>query len=87
MQSIDIIGYASAVLTTSSFVPQVIRAIQTKSARDLSAMMIVLMTTGILGWLSYGIMIHALPIILANCISLILTLMLLACKIVYSKKQ
>ena len=42
---------------------------------------------GILLWLYYGILLQSLPIILANAVTLVLTLTIIALKIFYSRNQ
>jgi MtN3 and saliva related transmembrane protein len=78
-----IIGYSAAFLTTISFLPQVIRTIQTRSARDLSVGMLVLFLTGVGLWLVYGLRSHQMPIIAANGVTLGLVLVLCFCKFTY----
>jgi MtN3 and saliva related transmembrane protein len=66
------IGYIAAILTTISFLPQVIKVWQTRSARDISLPMYSLFILGTALWLSYGVAIHSLPIALANAATLVL---------------
>ena len=44
------LGYASAVLTTSSFFPQALKTLRTNNTEDISLRMYVLFTIGISGW-------------------------------------
>lgn len=80
---VTIIGYIAAFLTTVSFLPQVIRVWKTHSTKDLSLVMFLLFIAGLSFWLVYGILQHALPIILANGITLVLALIILTFKIIY----
>jgi len=66
------IGYLAAILTTISFLPQVIKVWQTRSARDISLPMYSLFILGTALWLSYGVAIHSLPVALANAATLVL---------------
>lgn len=66
------VGYAAACLTTVSFIPQVLKVWQTRSARDVSLGMYVLFSLGVAMWLLYGLMIHAWPVVIANAITLLL---------------
>jgi len=84
--SIEIIGLVAAVLTTSSFIPQVIKTKKTKSVENLSLSMYLTMFTGVVLWLIYGLYINSVAVILANAVTAILTLMLLNYKIRFSKK-
>ena len=86
MFEIDIftlIGLLAATCTTVSFLPQAIRVISTKQTRDISLGMYVIFSFGILFWLIYGISKADIPIISANLITLILSLMILVLKIKY----
>lgn len=78
-----IIGLIAGILTTASLLPQLIRTIKTKSAKDLSLGMFLFFVLGIICWLTYGIMVQEWPIIAANIITLIMAVILLVCKIKY----
>jgi MtN3 and saliva related transmembrane protein len=68
----DWIGYAAAVLTTAAFFPQVLKSFRSRETNHISLGMYVLLCSGIILWLIYGLMLDALPIILANIVTLIL---------------
>ncbi|MDZ7721033.1 MAG: SemiSWEET transporter [Balneolaceae bacterium] len=67
-----IIGLTAGFCTTIAFLPQALKTWKTKSAKDLSLGMYSVFCTGILLWLTYGIMIQDIPIILTNVVSMIL---------------
>jgi MtN3 and saliva related transmembrane protein len=69
---IDHIGYLAAVLTTSAFIPQVIMVWRQRGAPGVSTGMYLIFMTGVAFWLYYGIAMGALPIILANGLTLLL---------------
>lgn len=75
------VGYAAAILTTISFVPQVLKVWRTRSAKDVSLGMYSLFTLGIFTWLVYGVLIESWPVILANFVTLVLAGMVLAMKL------
>ena len=75
------IGIAAAVLTTSAFAPQALKVWQTRSTRDVSLAMFLMMVTGNALWLVYGILINDLPLIVANAVTLALAGVILAAKI------
>ena len=75
------IGLAAASGTTAAFVPQVIKAWRTRSTRDLSLVMIAVLSSGLLLWIVYGIMRSDGVIITANVITLALVLTLLGLKL------
>ncbi len=76
-----LVGHAAGALTTLSFLPQVIKAWRSRSTGDLSLAMLLVFLTGIVLWLVYGIGIGALPLILANGVTLVLVLTLLGLKL------
>ena len=61
-----------AALTTFAFLPQSIKAIKSKHTKDLSLATIVMMFTGVICWLVYGLLIGDPPIIAANTVSIII---------------
>jgi MtN3 and saliva related transmembrane protein len=78
-----LIGLLAATCTTGSFLPQVIRAWRTRSTRDVSALMFVLLVTGNALWLLYGALIGDLPLVVANLITITLVAIILALKLRY----
>ncbi|MFN4281094.1 MAG: SemiSWEET transporter [Alphaproteobacteria bacterium] len=71
------IGLAAACLTTVAFAPQVLKAWRSRSTRDLSLGMYLVLASGIVLWLVYGLMIGDLPLILANAVTLLLVSIIL----------
>ncbi|NRB09213.1 MAG: SemiSWEET transporter [Richelia sp.] len=77
------LGLLAATLTTSAFLPQMLKTWQTKSAKDVSYTMLITFILGVFLWLIYGFYRRDIAIILANGITLILNLMILWLKIKY----
>ena len=77
------IGFFAALCTTIAFLPQAIKVYQTKSTKDISLLMFLIFTIGVFSWLIYGLIINDYPVILANAITLILSLFILLCKVKY----
>lgn len=75
------IGFFAAILTTISFLPQVVKVWQTRSAKDVSLGMYLLFSVGVSLWLVYGILVQSWPIILSNFITLLLAGIVLAMKL------
>lgn len=78
---VEIVGGVAAVLTTFSFLPQVLKAWRSRSARDVSLLMLLLFLAGVLLWLCYGLALGSLPLILANAVTAVLILAILAAKL------
>jgi len=66
------IGLMAATLTTLAFLPQVVRTWRRRSADDLSAGTFLLLFTGIVLWLLYGVLRRDPIIILANAVGVTL---------------
>ncbi|HKL16640.1 MAG TPA: SemiSWEET transporter, partial [Balneolaceae bacterium] len=64
MDSFTIIGLAAGFCTTLAFLPQALKTWRSKSAKDLSLGMYLIFCTGVALWLTYGILISDLPIII-----------------------
>ena len=78
---IKYIGFFAAFCTTIAFLPQAIKVYKTKSTKDISLIMFIIFTIGVFSWLIYGLIINDLPVILANVVTLILSLFILLYKI------
>ncbi|MCT7950444.1 SemiSWEET transporter [Ancylothrix sp. C2] len=83
MNFINILGFAAATLTTIAFLPQLYKVWQTKSAKDVSLVMLVTFCLGIFLWFVYGILISSKPVIFANFLTLFFNLIILWLKIKY----
>lgn len=83
MNPYDWLGLLAGTLTTISFVPQVLKTWKSRSAQDLSLGMFSLFTLGIALWLIYGFYLGALPVIITNLITLVLSLILLVFKLTF----
>ena len=75
------IGLAAAAMGGVSLFPQVLKVIKTKSTKDISREMILILAGSIFLWLIYGILLSNLPIIIANFFGLIQALIILFFKI------
>jgi MtN3 and saliva related transmembrane protein len=69
MDLIAVLGFAAAVLTTLSNLPQVIKLWRTHSAEDISFKAFSALALGQLLWVAYGILKGDIPLIVANAVS------------------
>ena len=83
MNAENTIGFVAATLTTSAFLPQVLKIWRSRSTKDISLPMLVTFILGVSLWLIYGLLLNANPIIIANVITLFLNLMILGFKLKY----
>lgn len=87
MTSIETIGYVAATLTTGSFVPQVWHTFRTRDVSGISLGMYSVFVVGSMLWLTYGLMISAVPVVIANAITMGLALAILAMKLRYRERS
>lgn len=88
MSTVEILGYVAAMLTTASFIPQAILVIRTRRTAGISLLMYSMFTLGVALWLAYGIASRAMPIIVANIITLALagTILTIAARSRFSRR-
>jgi len=82
---VTLIGSVAAFCTTVAFVPQVVRVWRLGSAEDISLTTFSVFSLGMAVWMVYGFLIDSLPVILANGITLVLALMIVALKLHYDR--
>jgi len=83
--SITLIGLVAAVCTTAAFVPQVIRVWRLKRAEEISRTTFLALSIGSLVWLTYGLLISSLPVIVANGVTFALVLTILSLKVMWDR--
>ena len=85
-ETINFIGYAAATCTTVSFLPQLIRVVRLRSARDISLGMFSIFSAGTAMWLTYGLLSHTWPVAVANGVTLVLSFSILVLKLRYDRE-
>lgn len=80
------IGTGAAALTMFSFIPQILKVLRTKSAKDVSVVMLLQLSLGVLLWIIYGMHLRDKIIIIANVITLLSLLILLGLYFSYERK-
>ncbi|NQV84927.1 MAG: SemiSWEET transporter [Rhodospirillales bacterium] len=83
MDSITLIGFFAATLTTLAFLPQVIQVWRTRSTKDISLGTFATLCAGIILWITYGALNNDAPLIIGNAITLVLAGVILGFKIRY----
>lgn len=77
----ELLGLVAGTLTTISFIPQVLQVWRSRSAADISLTMFLLFTLGVLLWGIYGVLIGSLAVIVANAVTFVLTVGIIAMKL------
>ncbi len=75
------IGTVAAILTTISFVPQLIQVYKTKDTSSISLFMYILFVVGVVGWVIHGFIIQDNAVIFANVFTCIFAGYILMVKI------
>lgn len=83
MNSLDLLGYAAATLTSVSFVPQAIKTIRCRDTRAISLWMYITFTAGVALWWLYGVRLDSWPVMAANAVTFVLAAIILSLKIRY----
>ncbi len=83
MDALTALGLIAGACTTFSFVPQLLKIWKSKSTHDISLAMYAVISTGVLLWLVYGLLVRDVPIIVANAVALFFTVGILAFKLKY----
>jgi MtN3 and saliva related transmembrane protein len=74
------IGVCAALLTSLSYIPQVRKAWPRGSTKDLSLHMLIVLTTGLLLWIGYGVLKSDWVIVAANSVGAALSASVLVFK-------
>ena len=83
----EIIGYIGGVMSSISFLPQVIKIWKTKSAEDLSMLTLIFLSCNMTLWLVYGILNNSKPIWITNSILLAMVACMIYFKIIFKKNK
>lgn len=78
---VEIIGLIAGACTTGAFLPQVFHVLRTKSTKDISLHMYIILCTGVGLWMVYGLFNSAISLILANSVTFLLAFTILVLKI------
>lgn len=81
MDLVTLTGTLAAICTTIAFMPQAWMVWKTRCTDGISLGMYLIFSTGVALWLAYGLLIEAWPIIIANLITLAMSVFILVMKI------
>ncbi|MBQ0817987.1 MAG: SemiSWEET transporter [Methyloceanibacter sp.] len=78
-----LVSAIAATLTTVAIVPQAIHILRLRETQAISLQMYLVLATGVAFWMIYGFMIWNWAMIIANAITLTLTIAIIAMKLRY----
>jgi MtN3 and saliva related transmembrane protein len=74
------LGLLAAIVTTGAWVPQTIKTLRSRSAKDFSWSSLAMLVLGISLWLGYGVLRRDVAVVFANAFTLVLVLIIVAVK-------
>jgi len=80
-------GFVAGSLTTSGYIPQIIKGYRTKRMHDVSLMMVSILCVGMSLWIVYGISQDDLALIVSNIIGTTFLSVLIAMKFIYNGRD
>jgi len=80
------LGFVAGALTSTGYIPQIVKGLRTRRLQDVSILMPAVLGVGMLLWLGYGLAREDVAIIVANLVGSSLTAVLLAMKIAYDRR-
>jgi MtN3 and saliva related transmembrane protein len=83
--AIEYLGFVAAFCTTAAFVPQLVRVLRLRSAREISLPTFLLFSVGVFLWLLYGFYTGSKPVIASNAVTLVLSVSILTLKLRFDR--
>lgn len=84
---IDIIGIIAGILLIISLIPQLIKIVSSKSSKDISIFMFIILLVSEILWIVYGVLKIDLQLIITNGITSIITLLIIICSLYYKNNN
>lgn len=85
MQVSNIIVYVAAIFLSVLFIPQVVKTYRKKNVQGISLIFLILEVITCILFITYGILIKAIPVIVANCTALLCNILLMVAKLTFNK--
>ena len=85
MDITNVVGTLGGIVSSVTFLPQVIKIWQTKSTKDLSMMTLLFLVINVSLWLTYGILTKLNPIIITNSIVLTMVFIMVYFKLTFKQ--
>jgi MtN3 and saliva related transmembrane protein len=82
----EYVGIVAGIFTALSLLPQLIKLLREKKAEDISLFFLIVLFIGLGLWVWYGTLRNDWPIIITNCFSLIVNLLMIILGVKYKKQ-
>jgi len=84
---VEYIGTLAAACTTLCWLPQAMKIIREKQTQGISLITQAVFTAGLAFWLIYGLLLTNWPLILANAVTLMFSVVILILKVRYADRH
>ena len=84
---VEALGFIAAFCTSAAFLPQLLRIVRLRSARDISLPTFLMFSIGVFLWLLYGLYTGSKPVIASNGVTLVLSVTILVLKLHYDRRS
>jgi MtN3 and saliva related transmembrane protein len=85
MEFEKIIGITAGLLTSISMLPQFVKLIRTKDSKNISMAMLLVLLTGVVGWVYYGFLRNDWIIIVTNAFAILVNFVTMILSVKYRK--
>lgn len=79
-----ILGLIAGALTTSGYIPQIVKGYRTKKMHDVSILMVSILCVGMSLWIVYGYLVSDLALLVSNIVGTTFLSVLIAMKLHYA---
>lgn len=86
MNDFTVLGLIAGTLTTSGYIPQIVKGYRTKKMQDVSMIMISILCIGMFLWILYGLSQDDIPLIVSNTVGTSFLVTLVAMKFYYDRR-
>ena len=85
MGSLEAVGFLAGFIVAFALSPQLIKTLKTKSAKDISLLWTMILMSGLLLWIVYGLANKILPIVIFATVEFLMATTLFALKLKYKQ--
>jgi len=82
----NVVGVGAAMLSMSSFAPQIVKIWRERDASSVSLRMYLVTVSGFSLWIAYGLLIESWPVAVSNAVCLAMSAAVLALKWRFSRR-
>lgn len=77
----EVIGSIAAVITTLAWLPQIMKILRERQARDISLTTTMALASGVFLWVVYGVAIGSIPVIVSNSVTFLFIALIVCLKL------